>query len=71
MQPDLLRAIRLLLYGAVLVSASEQIDSTPAGMLLHGIMASVSEFYSSNLSHEAKKGMHEKVRRGGTPNREQ
>jgi site-specific DNA recombinase len=53
--------------GAVLVSASEQIDETPAGTLLHGIMASIAEFYSKNLSHEAKKGLHEKARRGGTP----
>ena len=28
--------------GAVLVSASEAVDSTPAGMLLHGIMAAIS-----------------------------
>ena len=53
--------------GAVLVSASEQIDDTPAGTLLHGIMATIAEFYSRNLSHEAKKGLHEKARRGGTP----
>ena len=53
--------------GAVLVSASEQIDDTPSGTLLHGIMATIAEFYSKNLSHEAKKGLHEKARRGGTP----
>jgi site-specific DNA recombinase len=53
--------------GAVLVSVSEQVDDTPAGTLLHGIMASIAEFYSKNLSHEAKKGLHEKAKRGGTP----
>jgi site-specific DNA recombinase len=53
--------------GAVLVSASEQIDDSPAGTLLHGIMAAIAEFYSKNLSQEAKKGLHEKVKRGGTP----
>lgn len=52
---------------AVLVSASEQIGDTPAGTLLHGIMATIAEFYSKNLSHESKKGLHEKARRGGTP----
>jgi DNA invertase Pin-like site-specific DNA recombinase len=52
--------------GAKLVSASEQIDETPAGMLLHGIMATIAEFYSRNLSTEAKKGMAEKAKRGGT-----
>lgn len=52
--------------GAELVSVSEQIDATPAGMLLHGIMASIAEFYSRNLSEEAKKGLSEKAKRGGT-----
>jgi site-specific DNA recombinase len=52
---------------AVLVSASEQIDSSPAGTLLHGIMAAIAEFYSKNLAHETKKGLYEKARRGGTP----
>ncbi len=53
--------------GATLVSATESIDGSPAGTLLHGIMAAIAEFYSKNLSHEAKKGLHEKARRGGTP----
>ncbi len=53
--------------GAVLVSVSEQVDDTPAGTLLHGIMAAIAEFYSKNLSQEAKKGLHEKAKRGGTP----
>ncbi|WP_141004858.1 recombinase family protein [Nocardioides humi] len=52
--------------GTTLVSASEQIDDSPSGSLLHGIMATIAEHYSKNLSHEAKKGMAEKVRRGGT-----
>ena len=30
-------------------------------------MASIAEYYSRNLSHEAQKGMTEKVLRGGTP----
>ncbi len=55
------------LAGTTLVSASEQIDDSPSGSLLHGIMAAIAEHYSKNLSHEAKKGMAEKVRRGGTP----
>ena len=54
--------------GTTLVSATEQIDDSPSGTLLHGIMAAIAEHYSKNLSHEAKKGMAEKVRRGGTPN---
>ena len=50
-----------------LVSASESIDSSPSGMLLHGIMSSIAEFYSQNLSTEVKKGMGQKVKSGGTP----
>ena len=53
--------------GATLVSTTEQIDDTPSGNLLHGIMAAISEHYSKNLSSEAKKGMQQKVLRGGTP----
>ena len=53
--------------GATLVSASEAVDDSPSGTLLHGIMAAIAEFYSKNLSAEAKKGLHEKARRGGTP----
>ena len=51
--------------GVRLVSTSENIDQTPGGLLLHGIMASIAEFYSANLSNEVKKGMDEKVRSGG------
>ncbi|GAB3990722.1 hypothetical protein GCM10028771_07970 [Nocardioides marmoraquaticus] len=54
------------LAGTTLVSVSEQIDNSPSGALLHGIMATIAEHYSNNLSYEAKKGMAEKVRRGGT-----
>jgi len=31
-----------------LVSTSENIDQAPGGMLLHGIMSSIAEFYSLN-----------------------
>ena len=51
--------------GTRLISTSENIDQTPGGMLLHGIMASISEFYSNNLSSEVKKGLSEKARNGG------
>lgn len=52
--------------GVQLVSASESIDDSPAGMLLHGIMSSIAEFYSQNLANEVRKGMGEKVKNGGT-----
>lgn len=61
---DIMRVLREC--GIKLVSASESIDETPSGMLLHGIMSSIAEFYSRNLATEVKKGLSEKVRRGGT-----
>ncbi len=62
-------AINLTLQkaNAQLVSVSEAIDESPSGMLLLAIMAGVSEFYSNNLGHEARKGIHQKVLKGGTP----
>ena len=55
--------------GVQLVSTSESIDETPSGMLLHGIMSSIAEFYSQNLATEVKKGMGEKIKSGGTVGR--
>ena len=49
-----------------LISATENIDETPSGMLLHGIMSSIAEFYSRNLATEVQKGMSQKARAGGT-----
>ena len=61
---DIMRVLREC--GVQLVSASESIDDTSAGMLLHGIMSSIAEFYSQNLATEVKKGLGEKVKGGGT-----
>ena len=44
-----------------LVSVSENIDETPFGLLLHGIMSSIAEFYSRNLAAEAMKGATQKA----------
>lgn len=49
-------------YGAQLVSVKENIDETPAGRLLHAIMAGIAEFYSRKLATEALKGMTQKAR---------
>ncbi len=61
-------AIHLALQeaGVMLVSATENIDETPSGMLLHGIMSTIAEFYSRNLANEVSKGMSQKARTGGT-----
>ena len=52
--------------GVILVSATENIDETPSGMLLHGIMSTIAEFYSRNLANEVSKGMTQKAATGGT-----
>ena len=56
-------------HGAKLVSCTEQIDDTPSGKLVHGIMATINEWYSANLATEATKGMLQKAKQGGTPGR--
>jgi DNA invertase Pin-like site-specific DNA recombinase len=53
--------------GATLISCTENIDETPSGALLHGIMSSIAEFYSRNLANEVIKGTQQKVKNGGTP----
>ncbi len=55
--------------GARLVSSTEAIDESPSGRLVHGIMASIAEFYSRNLATEVSKGLRQKAVNGGTPNR--
>lgn len=55
--------------GAYLVSTTEAISTTPSGRLLHGIMASIAEFYSQNLACEVMKEMRQKAIHGGTPGR--
>ncbi len=52
--------------GVSLVSVTENIDETPSGLLLHGIMSSIAEFYSRNLANEVIKGSVQKAKAGGT-----
>ncbi len=52
--------------GATLVSCTENIDETPSGTLMHGIMSSIAEFYSRNLANEVVKGTTQKAMAGGT-----
>ncbi len=59
----------LLSAGVTLASATESIDQTPSGMLVHGIMSSIAEFYSRNLATEVTKGLTQKLAQGGTPMR--
>jgi site-specific DNA recombinase len=66
---DVAIALAIQQAGARLVSVSENVDGSPSGKLMHGIMATIAEFYSANLGHEAKKGMRQKAKNGGTPGR--
>ena len=54
---------RLLGMGITLVSASENIDETPAGRLMHGMLATFAEYYSNNLATEITKGLRRSTRR--------
>ena len=53
--------------GAKVISVKENIDDTPGGKLLHGVLASLAEYTSSNNGSEALKGMTQKAQVGGTP----
>ena len=52
--------------GAELVSVLENIDQTPTGKLVHGIMASVHEYRSDGDALKVKMGMQRKHSVGGT-----
>jgi site-specific DNA recombinase len=60
---------RIVGMGITLVSASENIDETPAGRLMHGMLASFAEYYSNNLATEIMKGLNRKHEQGGTPHK--
>lgn len=64
---DVVIGLTLRESGVQLASATENIDETPSGVLLHGIMASIAEFYSRNLAAEVVKGLVQKAKQGGTP----
>ena len=46
------------------VSMNEQVDESPAGTLLEGIIEVIDEFYSANLSQDTIRGMKENATRG-------
>jgi site-specific DNA recombinase len=55
--------------GAELVSATESIDGSPQGMLMHGILASINAYYSRDLAEKITDGRITKAKLGGTPGR--
>lgn len=66
-QDDVQIGLLLAKHRVRLVSCTENIDDSPSGRLVHGIMADIAEWYSANLSEEAKKGQRKKAESGGTP----
>jgi site-specific DNA recombinase len=60
---------RLVGMGLKLASAAENIDDTPAGQLMHGMLATFAEYYSNNLATEIMKGLRRKHEQGGTPHK--
>ncbi len=65
-EDDVLLNIKIRQAGARLISATENIDETPGGRMLRGILSSINEYYSANLATEVAKGMGQKVAQGGT-----
>jgi site-specific DNA recombinase len=63
---DALTIAELRKYGVQLVSATESIDETPVGQLMHGILASFNEFRSAEDGADIRYKMGEKAKRGGT-----
>lgn len=57
--------------GMKLVSVLERLDDSPESIILEGLLESLNEYYSANLSRETKKGLRENVlqgkRNGGRP----
>jgi len=55
--------------GMTLVSVTENLEETASDKLVEGIHALMAEFYSANLSGEIRKGMTQKAKMGGFPQR--
>lgn len=50
--------------GMRLVSVLERLDDSPESIIMEGILESMNEYYSANLSRECKKGIKENVLKG-------
>ncbi len=52
--------------GVSLISATENIDDSPVGQLVHGVLASINQYQSAELSADIRYKMGEKAKKGGT-----
>jgi len=55
---------RLKKYGVRVISAKETLTDTPEGIILEGMLESMAEYYSANLSVNVKRGMRETIAKG-------
>lgn len=56
--------VHLKKYGVRLLSVTENIDDSPEGEVLEGMMAVLAQYYSKNLAREVLKGMNERAEMG-------
>ncbi|WP_410613965.1 recombinase family protein [Amycolatopsis sp. lyj-109] len=66
-EDDIAINLALKKHGVQLVSCTENVDDTPSGRLLYGLMAEIAQFYSGDLALEVMKGLVRKAEEGGTP----
>lgn len=55
---------RLKKYGVRVVSVKENITDSPEGIILEGLLESMAEYYSANLSQNVKRGLRESAEKG-------
>lgn len=55
---------KLKKYGVRVVSVKENITDTPEGIILEGLLESMAEYYSANLSQNIRRGQRESVMKG-------
>jgi len=61
--------VALKAYGVGLASAQENIDASPPGQLLHGILAAINEYRSSSDGADIRYKMGQKIKNGGSVGR--
>lgn len=54
-------------YGVRVISATENITDEPEGIMLEGLLESLAEYYSANLSKHVKRGQRESILAGNVP----
>lgn len=55
---------KLKKYGVRVVSVKENITDSPEGIILEGLLESMAEYYSANLSQNVKRGQRESIAKG-------